>query len=59
VLAAYGPVPPGTGERVLFFARCAALEDLAFGEGTGRHEYGRAARRSLARLFPGPAGAGT
>jgi aminoglycoside phosphotransferase (APT) family kinase protein len=38
--------------RIVFFARCAALEDLAFGREQGRAEYARAAERSLARLFP-------
>jgi len=51
VLAAYGDVPDGFGERVTFFARCAALEDLAYGREPGRIEYARAAQRSLAWLF--------
>jgi aminoglycoside phosphotransferase (APT) family kinase protein len=41
-----------TGARITFFARCAALEDLAFGQRTGRSEYERAATRSLGWLFP-------
>ncbi len=41
---AYGDPPPR--DRILFFARCAALEDLAFG---GAHA--EAAARSLAWLF--------
>ncbi|WP_238010006.1 phosphotransferase [Dactylosporangium sp. AC04546] len=45
-LDAYGGEPPAP-ERVTFFARCAALEDLAFGG-----EHARAAERSLAWLFP-------
>ncbi|GAA4263078.1 phosphotransferase [Dactylosporangium darangshiense] len=51
VLAVYGDVPDGFGERVTFFARCAALEDLAYGREPGRIEYARAAERSLAWLF--------
>ncbi len=39
-------------DRVEFFARCAALEDLAYGLRTGRPEYAAAARRSLIWLFP-------
>jgi aminoglycoside phosphotransferase (APT) family kinase protein len=50
LLAAYGgpPGPDSLSARILFFARCAALEDLAY----GREEYTRAAERSLAWLFP-------
>lgn len=39
-------------ERTVFFARCAALEDRAFGLETGRSDYSKAAERSLAWLFP-------
>ncbi|GGN98939.1 hypothetical protein GCM10010112_92270 [Actinoplanes lobatus] len=47
VADAYGPLPDR--DRIVFFARCAALEDLAYG-----HEpYVRAARNSLTWLFPG------
>jgi aminoglycoside phosphotransferase (APT) family kinase protein len=45
VLAAYGTGPDAG--RITYFARCAALEDLAYG-----HEHARAAERSLAWLFP-------
>ncbi|MDG6107026.1 phosphotransferase [Dactylosporangium aurantiacum] len=45
-LDAYGGLPGGTG-RIVFYARCAALEDLAYG---GAH--GEAAARSLSWLFP-------
>jgi aminoglycoside phosphotransferase (APT) family kinase protein len=38
--------------RITFFARCAALEDLAYGRKSGRSEYLRAAERSLSWLFP-------
>jgi hypothetical protein len=38
--------------RIEFFARCAALEDLACSRETGRLEYTRAAQLSLTRLFP-------
>ena len=52
-VAAYGgPPDEGFAERVLFVARCAALEDLAYGVATGRAEYSTAARASLGRLFP-------
>ncbi|MEV4134792.1 phosphotransferase [Dactylosporangium sp. NPDC049742] len=44
VLDAYGgPTDPAFGERVVFFARCAALEDIAYGV----PEYVRAAQRFL------------
>ncbi|MFW3168819.1 phosphotransferase [Geodermatophilus sp. CPCC 206100] len=59
VLRAYGDDGPGLRERITFFARCAALEDLVYGRESGREEYLRAARRSLAWLFPGAAGAAT
>jgi aminoglycoside phosphotransferase (APT) family kinase protein len=54
VLDAYGGLPEtdDVGERITFFARCAALEDLAFGRDDGRSQYARAAERSLAWLFP-------
>ncbi|GGM47290.1 phosphotransferase [Dactylosporangium sucinum] len=45
VLDAYGDQRPGM-DRIAFFARCAALEDLAYG---GAHA--QAARRSLEWLF--------
>lgn len=49
----YGGAPEdGFDERVLFYARCAALEDLAFGEETGRREYVDNALRAVGRLFP-------
>jgi aminoglycoside phosphotransferase (APT) family kinase protein len=47
VLQAYGPLPDAV-PRIEFFARCAALEDLAY----GRAEYVANAERSLAWLFP-------
>ena len=37
--------------RVEFFARCAALEDLAYGRDSGRSEYTHAAERSISWLF--------
>ena len=52
-VAAYGgPPDDGFADRVLFLARCTALEDLAYGVATGRAEYSTAARASLGRLFP-------
>lgn len=52
LVEAYGPLPPGAMPRIEFFARCAALEDLAFGRETGRHEYAINAERSFGWLFP-------
>lgn len=40
-----------TRHRSLFYARCTALEDLAFGLDSGRDSYARNARRALSRLF--------
>ena len=52
VVEAYGgPPDDGFAERVLFVARCAALEDLAYGVETGRAEYSAAARAGIGRLF--------
>ncbi|MGR6963357.1 phosphotransferase [Geodermatophilus sp. URMC 61] len=51
VLQAYGGLPDA-GPRIVFLARCAALEDLGYGLRTGRAEYAQAARRSFAWLFP-------
>ncbi len=52
-VAAYGgPTDPGFRDRVLFVARCAALEDLAYGAQPGREAYRSAASASLAWLFP-------
>ncbi|WP_218938532.1 phosphotransferase [Modestobacter altitudinis] len=51
VLDAYGDGAPDL-DRIRFFARCAALEDLEFGLRTGQAAYTRAARRSLTWLFP-------
>jgi aminoglycoside phosphotransferase (APT) family kinase protein len=47
----YGPLPEAM-PRVEFFARCAALEDLAYGQTNGRREYVTNAARSLEWLFP-------
>ncbi len=55
VLLAYGSDTPELRQRVTFFARCAALEDLAYGRESGREAYRRAAERSSAWLFPGAA----
>jgi aminoglycoside phosphotransferase (APT) family kinase protein len=51
LLPVYGPLP-GAMPRVEFFARCAALEDLAYGRATGRREYAANAERSFDWLFP-------
>jgi aminoglycoside phosphotransferase (APT) family kinase protein len=40
-----------TRERALFYARCTALEDLAFGLDSGRDNDARNARRALSHLF--------
>jgi aminoglycoside phosphotransferase (APT) family kinase protein len=48
-LRAYGRDSPAFRRRITFFARCAALEDLAY----GHPDYTRSATRSLAWLFPG------
>lgn len=53
-LTAYRGGSPEMVARIGFFARCAALEDLAYGRATGRHDYVRAATRSLGWLFPQP-----
>jgi aminoglycoside phosphotransferase (APT) family kinase protein len=50
-IEAYGALPAAMA-RIEFFARCAALEDLAFGINSGRHEYAANAQRSFAWLFP-------
>ena len=50
-IEAYGGLPAAMA-RIEFFARCAALEDLAFGIETGRPEYATNAQRSFGWLFP-------
>jgi aminoglycoside phosphotransferase (APT) family kinase protein len=51
-LNAYRRSWPAFRRRITFFARCAALEDLAYGHPT----YARAARRSLTWLFADQSG---
>lgn len=51
-LTVYGTSSPELRRRITYFARCAALEDLAYGRESGRVEYSRAAERSLSWLFP-------
>lgn len=55
VLDAYGLQRPDADAtaRIAFFARCAALEDLAHARDGGAAEYATAATASLAWLFPG------
>ncbi|GAA4990866.1 phosphotransferase [Kineococcus glutinatus] len=55
VLDAYGLQPPDAAAmaRIEFFARCAALEDLAFARASGRREYAAAVGTSTGWLFPG------
>ena len=50
-LAAYGRVDAGLRERVRFYARCAALEDLRYGVEAGRRAYAEKSLRSLPWLF--------
>jgi aminoglycoside phosphotransferase (APT) family kinase protein len=53
VVTAYGGAPDEEfGDRVMFLARCAALEDLAYGTASGSRAHATAARSSLGRLFP-------
>ncbi|MFP3712189.1 aminoglycoside phosphotransferase family protein [Puerhibacterium sp. TATVAM-FAB25] len=60
-LDAYGPVDhgardPGLAARIGFYARCGALEDLAYGLTTGRQAYAAKSLASLGHLFgPEPA----
>ena len=51
LLKVYGPGAPDL-ERIRFFARCAALEDLEHGHRTGQLDYSRAAERSLSWVLP-------
>ena len=53
VLKAYRGLddPQSAMSRIEFFARCAALEDLAHGRDSGRDEYGRVAEKALTWLF--------
>ncbi|MDQ6657200.1 MAG: phosphotransferase [Actinomycetota bacterium] len=53
-LKAYGGMddPEEAMARIRFFARCAALEDLAYGQDTGHPLYASAAERALNWLFP-------
>lgn len=51
-LTVYGTSSPELRHRSRYFARCAALEDLAYGRESGRVEYSQAAERSLSWLFP-------
>lgn len=51
-LRVYGHDAAGFRRRMTFSARCAPLEDLAYGWESGREEYRRSAERSLSWLFP-------
>ena len=58
VLAHYdgGAVDDADRERVVFFARCKLLEDVAYGLSTpGAYRYAEAGMENLARTFGGPA----
>ncbi|GAA4287628.1 aminoglycoside phosphotransferase family protein [Georgenia daeguensis] len=54
--AALAALPPDDDDelrtRATFYARCSALEDLAYGVGTGRGAYVRNSLAALARLLP-------
>jgi aminoglycoside phosphotransferase (APT) family kinase protein len=47
ILAAYGRTDDALAARALFYARCAAIEDLAYGLRSGRDIYTRNALRAL------------
>ncbi|WP_214366367.1 phosphotransferase [Pseudonocardia sp. H11422] len=51
-LRVYGGLDDDALPRITFFARCAALEDLAYGQASGRTGYAEAALRSITWLFP-------
>lgn len=52
VLGAYGrPVDDGFRERAAFYARCALIEDIAYGLSTGPRRYATIALANLARTF--------
>ncbi len=53
VVDAYGGLQDAdrTLQRVQYYARCAALEDLAYGRTTGHSQYAKAAEASIRRLF--------
>jgi aminoglycoside phosphotransferase (APT) family kinase protein len=53
-VGAYGGLESAdeTLARIEFFARCAALEDYAYGRESGRSQYAQAAERSFSWLFP-------
>ncbi|MEE6272084.1 phosphotransferase [Georgenia sp. MJ206] len=52
-LTASGHEDRGLPERALFYARCGALEDLAYGLEAGRGAYAAKSITALAWLFPG------
>jgi aminoglycoside phosphotransferase (APT) family kinase protein len=49
------PPPDELRERAIFFARCALLEDLAYGLDTGRDDYAARSLAALPRVFREPA----
>jgi aminoglycoside phosphotransferase (APT) family kinase protein len=53
VVEAYGGLEDAdrTLQRVQYYARCAALEDLSYGRTSGHREYAEAAEASMRRLF--------
>jgi aminoglycoside phosphotransferase (APT) family kinase protein len=56
VVDAYGGLSDAgrTLQRIQYYARCAALEDLEYGRTTGPREYADTAEASLRRLFESP-----
>jgi aminoglycoside phosphotransferase (APT) family kinase protein len=56
VVEAYGGLADRdrTLQRIQYYARCAALEDLDYGRTSGPVEYATAARASIGRLFDAP-----
>ena len=58
-LAVYGPVADGDVARAGFYARCGALEDLAYGLDAGAPAYAGKSVTSLDWLFPGAPAAAT
>jgi hypothetical protein len=45
------PSVDGLADRAVFYARCLALEDLAYGLQTGQSKYTDNARAAIVRLF--------
>ncbi len=52
VMISYGRDGDHLRERITFFARCAALEDLVHGRATGQQAHRAAAEYAISWLFP-------